>query len=93
MLSILAASLLAVFQSSTDSPAEVLPTPLQSVQSDAAALQGTVKSDFASNFLASTKDLPAIEGKRTVYWDRATRKALTPDEAKYRTEAELAIPA
>lgn len=65
------------------------PTPVQALRAEADTLKPLVTTDLARQFLQATADLPAIEQERVVYWDRATRRALTPREAAELSPEEL----
>lgn len=65
------------------------PRPVDQVRADARAVAGLVDSELGASFLRASEDLPEIEGERIVYWDRATRRALTEEEAVALDEESL----
>jgi hypothetical protein len=65
------------------------PTPVQRLQAEAGALGPLVRSDLAQRFLAATADLPEIEAPRVVWWNRAERRALRPEQTDAMGEVQL----
>ncbi len=65
------------------------PRPVERIRAEAEVLDPLVTSPLARAFLDATADLPEIHEERVVWWNRATRKALSPAQAEAMTEAEL----
>jgi SAM-dependent methyltransferase len=65
------------------------PTAVEMLRAEAGALAPLVTSDLARRFLEATADLPDIAGQRIVWWNRAERRALRPEQAEAMDEAGL----
>lgn len=65
------------------------PRPVEALRAEAERLAPLVQSDLARMFLMATVDLPPIDDERVVYWDRATRRALRPEQAAELSAEEL----
>ncbi|MHC4767079.1 MAG: class I SAM-dependent methyltransferase [Planctomycetota bacterium] len=90
-LGIFAVTVLAVPTALAQDPAtaEPQPTAVEMLRAEAWALAPLVRSDLARRFLEATADLPEIAGERVVWWNRAKRRALRPQQAAAMDEAEL----
>jgi hypothetical protein len=64
-------------------------SPVGQLQAEAAALEPLVRSDLARRFLRATADLPEIDSERVVWWNRAERRALRPEQADTMDAADL----
>ena len=91
MLALIAASALAVpaALAQDGETAEPQPIAVEMLRAEAGALAPIVKSDLARRFLEATADLPKIAGERVVWWNRAERRALRPEQAAAMEEADL----
>jgi SAM-dependent methyltransferase len=65
------------------------PTAVEMLRAEAGALAPLVTSDLARSFLEATADLPDVAGQRIVWWNRAERRALRPEQAEAMDEAGL----
>jgi len=66
------------------------PRPVEAIRLEAARVAPLVSSPVARRFLAATADLPEIDQERVVWWNRAERRALRPEQAATMTEDQLA---
>lgn len=70
-------------------PAEPAARAVDELRAEAKSLEPLAGSDLVKQFLAATADLPAIEGERVVWWDRAARRAVSPEGAAAMSPEEL----
>ncbi len=70
-------------------PAEPAARAVDELRAEAKSLEPLAGSDLVKRFLAATADLPAIEGERVVWWDRAARRAVSPERAAAMSPEEL----
>jgi SAM-dependent methyltransferase len=88
-LPVVALAALAVSATTGQDTATAPPTPVEMVRAEAEALAPQMRSDLVRRFLGATADLPEIDGERTVWWNRAERRALRPDQVDAMDEAQL----
>ncbi len=70
-------------------PAEPAARAVDELRAEAKRLEPLAGSDLAKRYLAAAADLPAIEGERVVWWDRAARRAVSPERAAAMSPEEL----